>query len=281
MKRFTLTILALATPLAVRAATSDAPVVATPQTAPPVVAADAASKLSPPAHEVLKMAVAGVPDDVIKAYVESSGSTYNLTPDGIIQLQGAGVSSAVTSAMLTHDKAIIDRSSAYPPSMPPTAPAAEPAQQPLTYAAPEAQPSSVQVTTIPYDPSYYSGLSPYGTWYNDPSYGYYWQPYSWVDWSLYPWGFGVFGGGRWWHYPGRGWCWSPGVRFSAGVGFGGFRGGFGVGHSFGFHGSGGFSRGVSGFHSFGHSGGFSHSGGFGHSGSFGHSGGFGGHGGHR
>ena len=276
MKRFKFSVLALA--LAAFPLLAGATLVEAPAPAPgaPVSNADASSKLSPPAREVLKMAVSGVPDDVIRAYIDSSGSTFNLTSDGIISMQGVGVSTAVTSFMLAHDKAIIDRATAYNP--PPPAPVIEQPQ-----AEPMAQPNSVQVTTIPYDPAYYSGLAPYGGWYNDAAYGAYWAPYPGVDWSLYPWGYGYFGGGRWWHHPYRGWCWSPGFGFRGGFGFGGgfgfrdgfgFRGGFGFRDGFGFRG--GFHDGFRGGFGGGFRGGGIARGGFGHGG-----GGFGGRGGHR
>ncbi len=78
---------------------------AQPQTA----ASDSAVHLSPPTRDVLKMASKGVPDDVLKAYIDNSGSTFNLTPDAIVYLQSQGVSGPVTTEMLTHDKALIDR----------------------------------------------------------------------------------------------------------------------------------------------------------------------------
>jgi hypothetical protein len=79
--------------------------VTTTQTqAQPSTAVDSTARLSQPVREVVKMTASGVPDEVVKAYVENSGSTFNLTTDNIIHLQGLGVSSTVTTAMLVHDK---------------------------------------------------------------------------------------------------------------------------------------------------------------------------------
>jgi hypothetical protein len=103
-------------------------------------------------------------------------------------------------------------------------------------------------------------LDLYGTWYNDPGYGWVWAPrvaagwapyrygrWSWIDyygwsWISYdPWGWAPFHYGRWFHGP-RGWCWWPGaigVRtwwrpglvafFGFGGGGFGFSAGIGVG----------------------------------------------------
>lgn len=77
--------------------------------------------------------------------------------------------------------------------------------------------------------TFYDNLSPYGTWFNDPQYGYVWAPrvdrgfrpyYSdgyWVNtdygnmWmSDYPWGWAAFHYGRWVYNEMYGWIWVPG-----------------------------------------------------------------------
>lgn len=77
--------------------------------------------------------------------------------------------------------------------------------------------------------TFYDDLSPYGTWLNDPQYGYVWSPqvsrsfrpyYTngyWVNtdygnmWmSEYPWGWAVFHYGRWAYSDDYGWIWIPG-----------------------------------------------------------------------
>lgn len=76
---------------------------------------------------------------------------------------------------------------------------------------------------------FYDGLAPYGTWINDPQYGYVWMPnvgfefepystnghwvYASVGWtwvSNYNWGWATFHYGRWFYQNGRGWLWTPG-----------------------------------------------------------------------
>ncbi len=78
-------------------------------------------------------------------------------------------------------------------------------------------------------------LDPYGSWYDDSTYGTVWQPspsvvgadfapyvtaghwaydddYVWV--SDYDWGWAPFHYGRWVYVAGRGWCWVPGRRYA-------------------------------------------------------------------
>jgi Family of unknown function (DUF6600) len=88
-----------------------------------------------------------------------------------------------------------------------------------------------------YDPNAYqqfeSELSPYGTWYDDPSYGHVWVPsssnvgydfepyttgghwvlteYGWTWVSDYDWGWAPFHYGRWMVVGAYGWCWIPGT----------------------------------------------------------------------
>jgi hypothetical protein len=166
------------------AAATNAP--AQPQTP----ATDSGTHLSPPARDVLKMASKGVPDDVLKAYIDNSGSTFNLTPDAIVYLQSQGVSGPVTTEMLSHDKALIDRASAFPPIAQPAPltppatvpyPAVDTTQPDYSYAAPP-------VVNYVYNEPYQGGYWPGGYWYYAPAYG--------------------------------GWCWYPFVGFGLGWGFG-------------------------------------------------------------
>ena len=182
---------------------------------------DATAHFSAPVRQVTKMIKAGVPIDVVKAYVDNSASTFNLTPDGIIQLQNMGIPGTAISEMLSHDTVLRDNASGYAsqfsqpmfPAQPPTGyPGAEPAQP--DYGTGESA----------MDDNYYNDLSPYGNWDYMNGYGWGWQPDSWLwpyysSWEGYPW----WGYGRWWNCPGRGWCWFPGRGFR---GFGAFRGDF-------------------------------------------------------
>ena len=77
--------------------------------------------------------------------------------------------------------------------------------------------------------TFYDDLSPYGSWVNNPSYGYVWVPnagqgfspyctngqwvyteYGWTWASNYSWGWAPFHYGRWFMDPMYGWMWVPG-----------------------------------------------------------------------
>jgi hypothetical protein len=187
----------------------------------PQPAINSTAQLSGAAAEVAKMAAAGVPEDVVRAYVENSTGTFNLSAENIIHLHDLGVSGAVTAAMLNHDRAMIERANVMAPP-PPQGPQPAPAVQAPAPAYTTAQ--------TPSDSDVYNNLSPYGSWYDMPGYGWSWQPYGWVGYNSWPWWW--LGYGSWWNCPGRGWCWFPrshfvGFRpfgFRAGVGFAGGRG---------------------------------------------------------
>ncbi|HEY5914853.1 MAG TPA: hypothetical protein VJA21_30040 [Verrucomicrobiae bacterium] len=59
-------------------------------------------RLSPWSSQVLKLAQAGVYEDVVFSYIDSAG-TFNLTADQIITLTQSGVPRDVIAAMIQHD----------------------------------------------------------------------------------------------------------------------------------------------------------------------------------
>ena len=82
---------------------------------------------------------------------------------------------------------------------------------------------------------FYDELSPYGTWVNNPEYGYVWYPnegagfspyssngywaytdYGWTWVSGYSWGWAPFHYGRWYHDPNYGPMWVPGSEWGPG-----------------------------------------------------------------
>jgi len=71
----------------------------TPIPAPP-------SRFSAWTKEVIKMAQAGVGEDVLLTYIDSAG-TFNLGADEIVYLRDLGVSSQVMVAMIQHDSDIV------------------------------------------------------------------------------------------------------------------------------------------------------------------------------
>jgi hypothetical protein len=179
------------------------------------------------------MVSAGVADDVIKAYIGNSSAAFNLSADNIIQVQKEGVSSAVTSEMLSHDRVLMAQAPSAPPTYAPPPVGANPYTYPPAASQPAPYQNPVSVYDMPAESSpYYSDLSPYGSWCNWPGYGWCWQPAVGLGYGYYPWGTLQYG--RWSNWPGRGWVWFPG---------GGYRGGayagraYGGGHYYGYGGA--------------------------------------------
>jgi hypothetical protein len=215
-------------------------VAAGPATAPAPLQATAAqptSRLSAPANEVMKLVASSVPEVVIKAYITNSPSSFNLTTDNIIHLQGVGVSGALLADMLTHDKMLKDNAMAYA--------ANSGAYQPLPAApAPVYYPPAA--ATAPLVPDYSADYNPPVVYNDYPAYPYpyYSGYYPYYGYSYFPYigigiggryGFGYHGG--YYHGGIGGRSFGGGVR---GGGFGGGRvgGGFGGGR-----GGGGFGGG--------------------------------------
>ena len=228
-----------------------APVAPAPEAPPTVAAADTngpailqrippstrpeSVTLTPGLGEVVKLAQAGVGEEVILAYVEKYAGAFNLGADQILYLNDLGVSSTVVTSMLKHDGSSV--ASAPAPSalqthavsnvpLNPVYPAA-PAPAPQAEVAAPAPPPSTEVSY------FYDSLSPYGSWVYLSGYGWCWQPtvavsapewrpYSdrgrwyWSDsgwyWnSDYSWGWAAFHYGRWYHHGRAGWVWTPGT----------------------------------------------------------------------
>jgi hypothetical protein len=192
------------------------------------------SNLNHNTREVVKLISSGIPEDVVRTYINNSPYTFNLTPDAIIELHSMGISSGLTTEMLVHDRNIPMNANTAP-----VAPTMVPQQQPGVAYPTTPQPD--QTAVAPDNSDYYNELSPYGTWAYQPGYGYGWSPYAGLDTSYYPWG--VLGLGSW-CWVNNGWCWFPHGGFYGGFGrygygrYGGYYGhnyGFG-GHYYGGHG---------------------------------------------
>jgi Family of unknown function (DUF6600) len=200
-------------------------------------------------------------------YISNSTNVYHLSSDQIVYLNDLGISSEVMKALIERDNTPESERrkqqevSATP--LPPEAALTKPATD--IYPATEPKSNIIQVPKFPegtqayepasaqvappadtgaatvYEPApdtvdsqvsyFYSGLSPYGAWYNTPEYGYcwqptvavvngYWRPYTdhgrwlwssagWYWYSDYTWGWAPFHYGRWAVYPKLGWIWVP------------------------------------------------------------------------
>ncbi len=177
---------------------------------------DFTKQLSWQAQEVTRLVSSGVPNDVVKAYINNVPAPFNLSSDGIIHLQQLGISGPLITEMLNHDTNLRQMASAYLPpgaipgnQLPPT-------QYPADLSNTQTQPAYTVADTgdqaAPPDADTYNQLSPYGDWNNVPGYGWGWQPSSWGGWGGWPWP--TLGWGFWWGVPGFGWCWFPHNNFN-------------------------------------------------------------------
>ncbi len=198
-------------------------------------------------NEVLKLQKAGIPEDVILAYIRNHPVNYALSADDLISLKSQGLTSDELNAMLEASSAARAATPAPEPA-PATAPAPAPAANPnvLSPATPVAStpvaapatvvtapaPATVVVTPSPQTVYFYQELTPYGRWIMGDDGQWYWQPTvvmttpTWrpywdngywvntdVGWywaSDYPWGAVTFHYGRWHMHPRHGWIWMPG-----------------------------------------------------------------------
>ena len=195
-------------------------------------------QLSAGVQDVVRLAQAGVSENVIKAFVEKSNIPYNPTAEEIIFLTDIGIPNTLITAMLQQGNKVREQNPNAPAPRPaPPAPAptySEPAAQsvppppsgpPQSLSAPDAPPPTAEVT------QFYSALAPYGSWMYTSDLGWCWQPsvavyqsswrpygdrgrwlYSDVGWywqSDYSWGWAPFHYGRWTQHNRHGWLWTP------------------------------------------------------------------------
>lgn len=207
------------------------------QRIPPVAKVESVP-LSPGLTEVVKLAQAGVGEEVILAYIDQYAGLFNAGADQIVYLNDLGISSAVIAAMLKRDGSGV-AATAPPGSLVQTqvvsnVPANQPAPPPAPATAPQVETAAAPAPTTSTEVSYfYDALSPYGSWIYLSSYGWCWQPtvavstpawrpyldrgrWYWSDsgwyWnSDYSWGWAPFHYGRWYHHGGCGWVWTPGL----------------------------------------------------------------------
>ncbi len=155
--------------------------------------------ITPDLSEIIKLAQAGLSEEVLLAYITNSVRVFNLGADEIIYLNDLGVPSPVVAAMIQQDtlpesatqKLSGNQASQLPAGLALNTPATNiyPVQQnpdsqleePEAEVAPEAAATASyaasdyapQPTSISY---FYNALSPYGNWVNVSGYGWCWQP---------------------------------------------------------------------------------------------------------
>jgi hypothetical protein len=184
--------------------------------------------LSPGVEDIGKLAAAKVGDETILAYVRNSKSTFHLTSDDIIYLNGRGVSQAVMTSLLQGGAAPAPSTPTAPPSAPSTPSSPSPAGAPsspvspstpgVTYYPGGQTPAESQAVPTPTAPPpdgsaaanaqvnfdyFHQQLSPYGTWVRVDPWGWVWRPaasFADPEWRPY------CQGGHW-VYTDQGWYW--------------------------------------------------------------------------
>lgn len=215
-----------------------------------------APPVRPEIAEVVNLVNSGAGEDVVRTFVSVSPVAYQLELEDILYLRDIGISDGIIAAMMrrggelraqaseaeamqTNLLATVERLKEAMAEGTPNGqvPAAQAPVAETVPPAPEAAAAPVMAPQAPPDApepvqQFYSDLSPYGTWYQVPTYGWVWQPrvvvvdtgwmpyrhggrWLWTDcgwyWaSDYSWGWAPFHYGRWCTYPGLGWCWQPG-----------------------------------------------------------------------
>ncbi len=201
--------------VAAPAATNEpAAVAAPPSTSATVKTAPRVAPLSPGVVEVVRLAQAGVSEQVMMAYVDNSPLSFDLKVDEVVYLNDLGVPGTVISALLQHRESFADRAAGedkipdpapVPTTPQPPATTATPAQTvattpplqappPVAVAPPgptnntppqqpavivSQPPAEVQYIAPPEqvtDNYFYDSLAPYGSWIYVADYGWCWQP---------------------------------------------------------------------------------------------------------
>lgn len=198
--------------------------------------------------EVLRMAEAKVDPEVIKAYVKSSSTAFNLNAAEIIALKDRGISSEILTAMIQRGSELRRQAAQNVQPSPNAAAQAAPPPMANPYAPAPAYDYGVQSAYPGYAYSYpaYSYSYPDYSYY--PNYSYY--PYYWPSYSVGYLGGGYYGGFGY----GYGWpsCW-PSAYWGAwpyrGYGYCGYRyPGYGWGRGYGY----GYNHGNRGYYNAGY-----------------------------
>lgn len=127
-------------------------------------------------NAIVKMNAAGISPQLIKNYINNSGSRSTLTADDIIYLQGNGVPSDVITAMIEHGSAIASAAAQNQSLLPPPNYAyQQAAQPPVTYQDQTPAPDYYDQYPSQYPYSYGYGYN-YRYYPAYPYYGFYGYP---------------------------------------------------------------------------------------------------------
>jgi len=199
--------------------------------------AQTAPSLPPGVQEVVKLAKAGLDEEVVLAHIRNAAAYYNLSVDQLIYLHDQGVSANEIKALMGSGGTAPPVNPGFTPApaavVPVPVPAAVPSA-PVAVASPAPGPI-VATTQLPKLSVFQVQLAPYGSWIDVVGYGLcwrptvaatdpYWRPYcdqgywaytadGWFWQSDYPWGDIVFHYGRWFRSS-LGWTWAPGYDWA-------------------------------------------------------------------
>jgi hypothetical protein len=184
-------------------------------------------------QDVVKLAQAGMSDDIILSQVKNTGAVYNLTADQIIFLKNQHVSETVIKALMTGTGTPAPAIAPAPMAPPVSYPAPAPAPAPVVTVAPA--PVVEVAAPAPTLEVFQAQLAPYGAWIPVPGYGLCWEPtatiadpfwrpylnqghwiYTDAGWSWqsdYSWGAIPFHYGRWTLFNAH-WVWVPGYDWA-------------------------------------------------------------------
>jgi hypothetical protein len=207
-------------------------------------------------RDVIELTKANLNEDLIVAKIRKVGTSYDLSPKQIIYLTNLGVSQNIIAALLQPAAPVASppEPPANPPVNPPATPLANPPVNVTVNATVNPADSGLKASAVPAgtgnpDPSasatsqpqggppatfdsFRDQLSAYGTWEEQPGYGWCWRPFNmadgwrpysdggrWVDtdagmyWqSEYAWGTIAFHYGRWIYQ--NGWTWVPAYEYA-------------------------------------------------------------------
>ncbi|MBI1177536.1 hypothetical protein GC207_08870 [bacterium] len=206
---------------------------------------------SPGMNEIFELARSGVSEEVLTAYIEKSGKSYNPSVEEIIYLKDLGVAPAAIATLIRTgddkanlaDKVENGKFEGLAKDVPPAPTEGDQVTpEPEHYAAAPQPIENAPVTTVtaPSDSAvdldyFKASLAAYGSWVYVDGYGACWRPtvaiansswrpyfdsgrwvYTNCGWywlSDYSWGWAPFHYGRWLSNPRWGWVWVPGYTW--------------------------------------------------------------------
>ena len=172
--------------------------------------------------DIIKLQRSGIESEVEEAYVRDSAVAYNLSAEDIQRMEDANVPAVVIVAMLDHGKQL--RNEPRDPQAADVAPAIDVAQSDtnVEVVAPAEDKADISL--------FYEAMAPYGTWSQDETNGWTWEPrdgadanwrpyasnghWEWTDHGWYwesasPYGWAAYHYGRWGYNSRNRWSWSP------------------------------------------------------------------------